>query len=119
MKLLTKEITEKAIRQQKANSDKTKELKDQKVVAKFFHVLSSWKWYLIELDEDKNYAFGIVAGNDVEIGPWTMQELYDIEIKHPLLNATYKMERDKFFKPINAQKCYDKVWKEHYHGSSV
>ena len=29
MKLLTKEITEKAIRQQKANSDKTKELKDQ------------------------------------------------------------------------------------------
>ena len=119
MKLLTKEITEKSIRQQKANSYKTKELKDQKVVAKFFHVLSSWKWYLIELDEDKDYAFGIVAGNDVEIGPWTMQELYDIEIKHPLLNATYKMERDKFFKPINAQKCYDKVWKEHYHGSSV
>jgi len=64
MKLLTKEIVKKAQKQYNESSD----LESQKVVAKFFDPMGSWTWYLMNLGEDKDYAWGIVKGHEVESG---------------------------------------------------
>ena len=92
MKLLTKEITEKATKQYDKGSDM-----EQMVVAKFFNPIGSWSWYLMNLGEDKDYAWGIVDGNAVEMGSWLMSELLGLGI-----------ERDIHFRSVPASE----LWKE-------
>ena len=76
MKLLTKEIVKKAQKQYNESSD----LESQKVVAKFFNPMGSWTWYLTELEEDKDYAYGIVDGHEVEIGSFLISELESLQL---------------------------------------
>ena len=98
MKLLTKEIVKKAQKQYNESSD----LESQKVVAKFFNPMGSWTWYLTELEEDKDYAYGIVDGHEVEIGSFLISELESLQLPFGL-----GIERDKFWQPIKAKEVYD------------
>ena len=93
MKLLTKPIIKKAQAQYKHSSD----LDNQDIVAKFFNPMGSWTWYLMNLHEDKDYAWGIVDGNAVEMGSWLMSELLGLGI-----------ERDIHFRSVPASE----LWKE-------
>ena len=98
MKLLTKEITEKATKQYSKGSDM-----EQMVVAKFFDPMGSWRWYLMNLGEDEDYAWGIVDGHAVEMGSFSMRELQSIQLPLGL-----GIERDMYFEPVKASE----LWKE-------
>ena len=109
MKLMTKEIEKKA---QKAFAAYcTTELKDMEVVAKFFDPAGSWTWYLLNQDPaDPDYLWGIVSGNEIEMGSFSLSELS----KRPLrINGftvgTIGIERDRWFKPMNAKELWDKL----------
>ena len=99
MKLLTKEITKKATEQY----DKGSDMDEQMIVAKFFNPVGSWTWYLMNLHEDKDYAWGIVDGFAVEMGSFSMKELQDTKLPLGL-----GIERDTSFKPVPASE----LWKE-------
>ena len=99
MKLLTKEITKKAQKQYDRGSD----INNQMVVAKFFDPMGSWKWYLMNLAEDGDYAWGIVKGFEVEMGSFSMNELQNVKLPFGL-----GIERDMYFEPIKASE----LWKE-------
>ena len=98
MKLLTKEIAKKATKQFDKGSDM-----EQMVVAKFFNPVGSWSWYLMNLGEDEDYAWGIVDGNAVEMGSFSMRELQSIQLPLGL-----GIERDRYFEPVKASE----LWKE-------
>jgi|TARA_R100001530_G_scaffold26363_5_gene21210 hypothetical protein len=98
MKLLTKEIKTKAKKQYNKSSD----LESQKVVAKFFDPMGSWTWYLMNLGDDEDYAWGIVKGHEVEMGSFLISELESIRL--PL---GMRIERDKFWSPLVAKEVYD------------
>ena len=98
MKLLTKEITEKALKQYDKGSDM-----EQMVVAKFFNPMGSWTWYLMNLANDKDYAWGIVDGDAVEMGSFSIKELQSVELPFGL-----GIERDILFESVPASE----LWKE-------
>ena len=100
MKLLTKEITKKATEQY----DKGSELDGQMIVAKFFDPMGSWTWYLMNLADDKDYAWGIVDGFEVEMGSFSINELQKIKFKP----FGHGIERDLYFEPVKASE----LWKE-------
>ena len=100
MKLLTKPIIKKAQAQYKHSSD----LDNQDIVAKFFNPIGSWTWYLMNLHEDKDYAWGIVDGNAVEMGSWLMSELQNYKGQFGL-----GIERDICFKPIQARQLWEEL----------
>ena len=99
MKLLTKEITKKATEQ----FDKGSDLDDQMIIAKFFNPMGSWTWYLMNLADDGDYAWGIVDGHEVEMGSFSMNELQSVKLPFGL-----GIERDMYFEPIPA----NELWKE-------
>ena len=99
MELLTKEITEKAQKQFGKGSD----LDGQMIVAKFFNPVGSWTWYLMNLANDKDYAWGIVDGDAVEMGSFSIKELESIQLPLGL-----SIERDIYFEPVKASE----LWKE-------
>ena len=99
MQLLTKPIIKQAMEQYKKGSD----FKAQMVVAKFFHPMSNWNWYLMNMDDENgSYCWGIVDGFAVESGSFSMDELRDLKV------GGLPMERDRYFKPIKA----DELWKQ-------
>ena len=98
MKLLTKKITEQAKEQYDKGSDM-----EQMVVAKYFNPIGNGTWYLMNLADDEDYAWGIVDLFAVEMGSFSMRELQSIQL--PL---NMGIERDKYFEPIKA----DELWKE-------
>ena len=98
MKLLTKKITEQAKEQYDKGSDI-----EQMVVAKYFNPIGNGTWYLMNLADDEDYAWGIVDLFAVEMGSFSMRELQGIQL--PL---NMGIERDKYFEPIKA----DELWKE-------
>ena len=98
MKLMTKEIKEKATEQFAKGSDM-----EQMVVAKFFDPMGSWRWFLMNMDKDGDYCWGIVDGHAVEMGSFSMRELQSIQLPLGL-----GIERDTSFQPIQASE----LWKE-------
>jgi len=98
MKLLTKEITEKATKQYDKGSDM-----EQMVVAKFFNPVGSWTWYLMNMADNGDYCWGIVDGNAVEMGSFSIKEL-----EEQRLPLGMKIERDTSFQSIPASE----LWKE-------
>ena len=98
MKLLTKEITKKATKQYDEGSDM-----EQMVVAKFFNPIGNGTWYLMNLADDEDYAWGIVDMFAVEMGSFSMKELQSLEL--PL---NMGIERDTSFKSVKASE----LWKE-------
>ena len=98
MKLLTKEIKEQATKQYDDGSDM-----EQMVVAKYFNPIGNGTWYLMNLADDEDYAWGIVDMFAIEMGSFSMRELQSIQL--PL---NMGIERDKYFEPIKASE----LWKE-------
>ena len=99
MKLLTKSITEKAKKQYDEGSDM-----EQMVVAKFFNPTGNGTWYLMNMDEDEDYCWGIVDLFAIEMGSFSMKELQSLKL--PPLGLG--IERDTSFKSIKASE----LWKE-------
>ena len=97
MKLLTKEIQERAEKQYEKNSD----MDTQDVVAKFFNPVGSWTWYLMNKEPESSYCWGIVDGFALEVGSFDVKELQEIELSFGL-----GIERDTSFTPMNAGKLY-------------
>ena len=89
MKLLTKEIEKKL---PKLYSQE--KVKNPRIIVKFFHPLSSWKWYAYEGERQENgdmLFFGMVHGYEKEIGYFSLKELEEIKV------MGLGVERDKFF----------------------
>ena len=99
MKLMTKAIQEKAEKQYDLGSDL-----EQKVVAKYFDPAGNWKWFLMNKHKDDDYCWGIVKGNAIEMGSFSIKELENIRLPFGLT-----IERDTSFKPMKAQDVWDKL----------
>ena len=96
MKLMTKSIKEKAVKQFDEGSDM-----EQKVVAKFFDAMGGWKWFLMNMDDsDGDYCWGIVQGHEVEMGSFSMSELQSM---------SPRIQRDLYFEPMKAKDVWDKL----------
>ena len=100
MKLLTKEITEQAQKQYKKGDN----IDDQMVVAKYFNPTGNGTWYLMNMDEDEDYCWGIVDLFAIEMGSFSMKELQSIKLPPFGLG----IERDLYFEPVKASE----LWKE-------
>ena len=95
MKLLTKAI--KAVAPPVAYNASD----DALIVAKFFHPISSYTFYMTELDSDGQMAYGYVTGlAEDEFGPVSMRELKG------LVHRGLGIERDLHF-PINEHRVAD------------
>jgi hypothetical protein len=91
MKLITKEIENKL---PELYSQDGKDPKDVKIIAKFFHCMSEWTWYIYEGHKEDNgdfTFFGLVRGFENELGYFTLAELQEIRV-HGL-----PIERDMYF----------------------
>ena len=97
MKLMTDEIAKQATEQYDKGSDM-----EQMVVAKYFDPMGSWKWFLMNMDKDGDYCWGIVEGNEVEMGSFSMKELEGIKRPFGL-----GIERDLYFEPMRAKDVWD------------
>ena len=96
MKLMTKEIQKKAVKQFDEGSDM-----EQQVVAKFFDAMGDWKWFLMNMDgSDKDYCWGIVKGFAVEMGSFSMNEQQSM---------SPRIQRDLYFEPMKAKDLWDKL----------
>lgn len=69
-----------------------KDVKDMPITAKFFTPWSNWSWYMTELDEGDNIAFGFTAGLDSELGYFSIKELEALQGPGGI-----KVERDLYF----------------------
>jgi len=67
---------------------------EKRAYVKFFTPDSSWSWYVMEYDREKELFFGLVDGFEKELGYFNLQELE--EIKGPL---GLSVERDIYFEP--------------------
>jgi len=100
MKLMTKEIEKKAMKQFSEGSDMK-----QMVVAKFFDPTGSWKWYLMNQDPaDPDYLWGIVKGFEIEMGSFSLSELSTVKGRFGL-----GIERDLYFTPKPAKEIWDRL----------
>jgi hypothetical protein len=92
MKLLTEKIKKKAKEQYQYGSDIDK----QDVVAKFFNPMGVGTWYLLNMDKDEDYAWGIVDWMGLEMGSFSMKELQSIKLPLGLtIEREYKKTLDK------------------------
>ena len=101
MKLLTKDIINKATKQYSRNSDM-----EQMVVAKFFNPAGRGTWYLMNM-EDENYCWGICHIYEWEVGSFSIKQLESFPLPWGL-----KVERDRSFKPVKASELWTKLNKE-------
>jgi len=88
MKLLTKAIKEKLIRNHKSQDGS----KDFKVVCKLFNPTGAGTWYLTELDPETNIAFGLCSIHEPELGYVSIDELIEFRGRFGL-----GIERDSWF----------------------
>ena len=95
MKLLTKKIKEQATKQYSKKSDM-----DQMVVAKYFDPMGSWKWFLMNMDKDEDYCWGIVKGFEVEMGSFSIKELQSM---------SPRIQRDLHFEPVKASEIWEQL----------
>ena len=88
MKLLTKEL----LRQFPPHkATETVPMGERKVIAKYFHVFSSWTWYAIEYDAEAREFFGVVKGQETELGYFSLTEMEQLK------TGGIGMERDLYF----------------------
>ena len=92
---MTKEIQKKAEKQFVKESDM-----EQMVVAKYFDAMGDWKWFLMNMDEDEDYCWGIVKGFAVEMGSFSMTELNSMQPR---------LQRDLYFEPVKASFIWEKL----------
>ena len=63
---------------------------DPLVRVKFFALVSSWTWYVLEYDPEQRLFFGLVDGFEKELGYFSLAELESLG---------WRIERDLYFKP--------------------
>lgn len=90
MKLLTKEILNK-VPKLYAQDGKGMEAV---AYAKFFDPCSAWTWYMTEYDPEEGRAFGLVVGQESELGYFSVVELQNYRGRLGL-----GIERDRSFSP--------------------
>ncbi len=103
MQLITKQIR----KDTPTRLDPDAELKDMTVTAKFFSPWGAWSWYLIELDKDNNFAYGIVTSEfcpNGEIGSFSIKELEELDAPFGLA-----VERDIHFEKVNALELFNSL----------
>ena len=91
MKLFTKEIEKRLIKNYQVNKGKEKTI-DHKVVVKLFNPTGIGTWYLTEYDPVSDMAFGLCNVGVKEIGYAHMKELREFKGRFGL-----GIERDKYF----------------------
>ena len=91
MQLFTKEIKGKLVKNHKEQDGE----KSFKVVCKLFNPSGVGTWYLTELNEEDNIAFGLAHIHEKEFGYIDINELENFRCQFGL-----KIERDRFF-PTN------------------
>lgn len=92
MKLLTKSIRDRLIK----NHQQTEEnggTVEHKVVVKLFNPSGIGTWYLTELNPDTNVAFGLCVLHEEELGAVSLDELASFKGMFGL-----GIERDRYFK---------------------
>jgi len=76
MNLLTEELK---VKFPKLKKTEGKNLKDIKVIAKFFDPCSQWTWYATEYDPTDRIFFGLVRGHETEMGYFSLDELESVK----------------------------------------
>ena len=92
MKLWTKSIRDKLIRNHTENEGQ-EETKKHKVVVKLFNPSGAGTWYLTELNPYTNVAFGLCEITEKELGYVDLTELEEYKGTFGL-----GIERDRYFK---------------------
>ncbi len=100
MKLLTKELEKKLIRQAKKNEFISDPSEDYAHV-KFFDPTGSWTWYASEYDPDTRIFYGLVDGHEKEFGYFSFDELLQLRLPMGL-----KIERDLYFESTLLSELY-------------
>lgn len=75
---------------------------EKKATAKFFTPYGNFTWYLFELDQGNDLAYGLVFGYDDEWGRFSISELEGITIGGGLS----AVERDLYFTPLTVEEIY-------------
>tara|TARA_B100000287_G_C20600456_1_gene767847 strand:+ start:274 stop:585 length:312 start_codon:yes stop_codon:yes gene_type:complete len=99
MKLLTKEIIKKTPKLYSTENIKPDE---KMITAKFFNPLGHEKWFLMELSEDNDIAYGLCVVFEKELGIFSINELKEIKLPFGL-----KIERDLYFQPCKYKDLKD------------
>lgn len=78
-------------------------LNQQTVKFRFFHPLSNYSWHVISM-VNKNTCFGVVSsGQCVELGYFDLEQIEQLHVRG------LEVERDLYFKEVNAQVLMDKL----------
>jgi hypothetical protein len=83
MKLVTKELLGKIPNMEENESGR--------IYAKFFHIMSQWKWYAMEYDPENEIFFGFVHGDFPELGYFSLSDFEDNQL------GGLPFERDLFW----------------------
>lgn len=101
MKLFTREIIEKLV----AQYPKAGDMEQQDVICKIFNPYGIGTWYCINMAPDEDYIWCIASVYEVEVGSVLRSELESITFaEHGM-----QLERDLYFKPVNAQQAYERL----------
>ena len=74
-------------------------------MAKFFDPCGAWTWYLMNQDPyDPDYLWGIVKGNEIEMGSFSLAELSSVKNKFGI-----GIERDLWFTPKPASEIWARL----------
>jgi len=98
MKLLTKQILAKL---PKLYETERIQHPDKVAIAKLFHPVLHWTWYIIEFDGEDT-CWGLVSGHEVEFGYFSLRELGQISDQFGLT-----VERDRHFRPTQLRDFVD------------
>ncbi len=69
-------------------------------VVKFFTPWTNWTWYTSEYDPEQRLCFGVVVGQEREVGYFSLDELEGIRGPGGLC-----IERDLYWKPKPLKEC--------------
>ena len=75
------------------------------VYASYFSIFSQWRWGVLEYDPATGEAFGLVIGQETELGYFSVPELQDVTQR-----GCPAIERDRYFDP-----CTLGEWKSAHH----
>lgn len=65
-----------------------------KAIVKFFTPFSSWSWFATEYNPETKEFFGLVKGQETELGYFSLRELESMN-----QGAVSRIERDMYFDP--------------------
>ncbi len=101
-KMLTKAITDRipALYAQDGKGD------EAIVYAKWFCPWNNWRFFATELNQETNIAYGLVMGDETELGYFDLNELE--EIRGSGMFASLFIERDIHFTPTTLAKVKER-----------